>query len=63
MFQAIKFGIKMKTKLPKSCNSKSCSSASVKAAKSIQNGKGDKIRPFSKNKYDKNYESINWKRK
>ena len=27
-----------------------------------RNGKGDKVRPFSKNKYDKNYESINWKR-
>ena len=53
----------MKTKPPKSCNSKSCSSASVKAAKSLQNGKGDKTRPYSKNKYDKNYESINWKRK
>jgi len=53
----------MKTKPSKSCNSKSCSSASVKAAKSLQNGKGDKTRPYSKNKYDKNYESINWKRK
>lgn len=27
------------------------------------NGKGDKTRPFVKKKYDKNYESINWKRK
>ena len=28
-----------------------------------QNGKGDKPRPVSKKQYDKNYESINWKRK
>lgn len=28
-----------------------------------QNGKGDKPRPVSKKQYDKNYESIDWKRK
>jgi hypothetical protein len=28
-----------------------------------QNGKGDKVRPFLKKQYDKNYESINWTRK
>ena len=30
--------------------------------KTSQNGKGDKTRAFSKKTYDKNYESINWKR-
>jgi len=28
-----------------------------------QNGKGDKPRPVSKKQYNKNYESINWKKK
>jgi len=48
----------------KTCKSGKRESASVKQAKQIhKNGKGDKSRPFIKNKYDKNYESINWKRK
>lgn len=38
------------------CNTKKCQ---IKK----QNGKGDKPRPFSKKKYNKNYESINWNRK
>lgn len=46
------------------CNSKSCQSASTQVAKQIhQNGKGDKSRISSKKQYDKNYDSINWKRK
>lgn len=50
------------------CNNKSCvqssGSASTKLAKTLRtNGKGDKPRPFSKEQYDKNYESINWKSK
>jgi len=46
------------------CTSKSCESASVKHAKQIhQNGKGDKSRVSSQKQYNKNYESINWKRK
>jgi len=48
----------------KNCKAGKCESASVQKARQIRtNGKGDKTRPFSKNKYDKNYESINWKRK
>lgn len=41
------------------CRSGSCS---IKNSQPT-NGKGDKVRPFTKKKYDKNYESINWKRK
>lgn len=48
----------------KNCKSGKCKSASVTQARQIRtNGKGDKPRPFLKNQYDKNYESINWKRK
>ena len=43
---------------------KSCPNGSCSLQKPIStNGKGDKTRPFIKKKYDKNYESINWKRK
>lgn len=39
-----------------------CQQGKCSIKKTHRNGKGDKARPFSKNKYDKNYESINWKR-
>lgn len=42
------------------CSTGACS---IQQKTSNQNGKGDKVRPFAKKKYDKNYESINWKRK
>lgn len=42
-----------------SCPNGACS---IKKPSST-NGKGDKVRPFVKKQYDKNYESINWKRK
>lgn len=38
----------------KACNKSKCSPN--------RNGKGDKPRPVSKKKYNKNYESINWKK-
>lgn len=28
----------------------------------VQNGKGDKPRPVDKNKYNKNWDKINWKK-
>ncbi len=40
-----------------------CKTGNCSIKKTNQNGKGDKTRPFSKHKYDTNYESINWKRK
>ena len=43
----------------KSCQTKRCK---IPQKNINQNGKGDKPRPFSKNQYNKNYESINWKR-
>jgi hypothetical protein len=50
---------------PQSIRKTKCSSGACPLPKktSNQNGKGDNIRPFVKKKYDKNYESINWKRK
>ena len=50
----------MKTKSKKLCN-KSCGCPAPK--KSHQNGKGDKPRPLDKNQYNKNYETINWKKR
>ena len=44
-------------------NKPKCQTGNCSIKNTHQNGKGDKTRPFSKNKYDKNYESINWKRK
>jgi len=52
--------MKKTTTSKQKCNSGTCSNSNI--TKSIQNGKGDKPRPFSKQKYNKNYESINWKR-
>lgn len=45
-------------KSTKNCTNNICSSQK----NTQKNGKGDKVRPFAKKKYDKNYESINWKR-
>lgn len=42
-------------------NTNRCKTGNCAIKQSSTNGKGDKRRPFSKNKYDKNYESINWK--
>ena len=42
---------------------KTCKNQSCQIKTNNQNGKGDKPRPVSKKQYDKNYESINWKRK
>jgi hypothetical protein len=42
------------------CSKQSCK---VKSSTKNQNGKGDKPRPFSKNQYNSNYESINWKKR
>jgi hypothetical protein len=44
----------------------SCSKGKCPAPKiqnKHRNGKGDKPRPFEKKQYDKNYESINWKKR
>lgn len=46
----------------KSKNKCSKSGCSIKNT-TPTNGKGDKVRPFAKKQYDKNYEHINWKRK
>ena len=45
-----------------SVNKKSCPSKKCQAKPKSQNGKGDKPRPVSQKKYNKNYESINWKK-
>lgn len=44
------------------CSKQSCKVKSS-TKKKHQNGKGDKPRPFCKNKYNSNYESINWKKR
>jgi len=47
-----------------SCSSGTCNiNKTSKPKANTRNGKGDKPRPFLKNQYDKNYESINWNRK
>lgn len=52
------------SKRHQSCSSSKCESASVAAFKTLnKNGKGDKPRPFIKNQYNNNYDSINWKKK
>jgi len=51
--------MRSKVKKNPSCKSSTCS---IKQNQST-NGKGDTTRPFVKKKYDKNYESINWKSK
>lgn len=43
-----------------SCKKKVCE-CKVKSKKH-QNGKGDTQRPTKKNQFNKNYESINWKK-
>ena len=51
----------MKVKQKKECNLNCGCKPEVKAKH--QNGKGDKLRPNNKSKYNQNYETINWKKK
>ena len=47
-------------------SNKSCCKGKCPASKpktQHRNGKGDKPRPVEKQKYDINYESINWKKR
>ena len=45
-----------------SIKKKSCTQKKCRTQPKSQNGKGDKFRPVSQKKYNKNYESINWKK-
>jgi hypothetical protein len=45
----------------KTCGPSGCKPKSKKIIS--RNGKGDKIRPFSKSQYNNNYESIDWSKK
>lgn len=47
--------------LAKECPNKN--SCCLPKSQNKSNGKGDKPRPLLKSQYDKNYESISWKKK
>ena len=51
----------MTTKSNKKCGNSCGCPAPIKSKH--QNGKGDNPRPTNKNQYNKNYESINWKKR